>query len=277
MKRRALIAILLTLLIVPLTIEGLLRVLDPWGARRDAFDIAAFFGAMHEDSARNYILPPGAYQFSTWQALILPDGSRAVPDTNTNAACTIVLLGDSVTFGYGVSDAVTFANLLARDFPAVHIINSGLSGYNIDNVALNLQVFPANGYLYFLIQNDAEPEFNWHIQPTQAISTIAIYLYWVQVWRGQIPGEPSSNYEHFREVFSKLAARSDLVTIAYAGPLTTIAQSIGAVSVINRWANENTNSRVDPHANVAGNAEIEAQVKPIFAELINKVCRGDND
>src|SRR5688572_13884306 len=110
--RRAVIAVLLTFLATLAFIEGGLRLFDPLGARR-YLDDAALYVYVHR--ARGYVMLPGVYQFSNWQVTILSDTSRAVPATNTSAPCTLALIGDSVTFGQGVSDGDTWANLMAKE------------------------------------------------------------------------------------------------------------------------------------------------------------------
>jgi hypothetical protein len=44
------------------------------------------------------------------------------------ARADIVVVGDSLTFGYGVSDTKTWPSILARDLPSARIINLGLIG-----------------------------------------------------------------------------------------------------------------------------------------------------
>jgi hypothetical protein len=115
-------------------LEGLLRILDPWGVMAYIGDLVAYASGTAPDPLRGYVLAPGAYHMPRWSATVLPDHSRLVPDANTVATCRIVILGDSASFGHGVNDGETWVNLLARQYPNVRVIDAGLDGYNIDNI-----------------------------------------------------------------------------------------------------------------------------------------------
>lgn len=66
------------------------------------------------------------------------DGLRRVVDDRDEvddgvAGATLWLFGDSFTFGHGVSDADTFASVMARDWltPEIRVRNAGVMGYGI--------------------------------------------------------------------------------------------------------------------------------------------------
>jgi len=110
-----------------------------------------------EEIPAGWAQKPGTYQFRNWATTILPDNTRKVPDAPTSAPRTWVILGDSVAFGYGVDDANTFANVMARALPNIHIINAAVSGYNSENIRRRVQDFPdAERFIYLVINNDAE-------------------------------------------------------------------------------------------------------------------------
>lgn len=272
MKRliiRSLIIFITTLLLI----EGLLRLFDPWGALRYQRDMALYFQNVEASPARDYLLRPGFYAFSNWTATILPDSSRAVPDTNAHADCTLALVGDSVTFGYGVSDADTWANLLARDFPAVHIINTGTNGYNIADAYQTANAVPANGYLYLMIYNDAEPRFDTeHFSADEQLSALATYLKWTTILRGAGSVIPV-DMPMFLSTLARLGQRSDIQIVAFDGnPLTAAAQGQDAdIKIVRAWTHNN--SRVDPHPNVEGSREIAEEMKPYFEALVKRVCK----
>lgn len=137
-------------------IELLLRTVDPWGLYY--FQDLEMIGntIFQPDPVRGYLIPDGDYTFTRWQAR-LQEGGRVVPDTTPVATCTIAILGDSVAFGYGVSDVQTWTNALARDLPDVRLINLGVPRYNSTNVLGTWRAYPdADAYLYVIISNDLE-------------------------------------------------------------------------------------------------------------------------
>ncbi len=155
--RRKLIAVLLGVIATLLLSEALLALFDPLGFAyyRDQ----AYLGSLLVPDPRGYNFRPGTYQLSSFRFTLLPDGTRAVPDTNLSADRTLVFVGDSVTFGYGVNDDQTWVNLIARALPDVHVINAGVSGYNSRNVSRAISLYPRTASLvYLIVSNDAEPE-----------------------------------------------------------------------------------------------------------------------
>ena len=70
----------------------------------------------------------------------------------------VVLLGDSITFGSGVSDAETFAHLLDVE-PSLEVLNLGVDGYGTDQALLRLEneglaLRPDVVILNFCLRND---------------------------------------------------------------------------------------------------------------------------
>jgi len=51
----------------------------------------------------------------------------------------IVIIGDSMSFGYGVNDEETYAALIDKSIPNVEVINLSVSGYGTDQELLRLQ------------------------------------------------------------------------------------------------------------------------------------------
>ncbi len=52
--------------------------------------------------------------------------------------------------------------MIAQQYLDVHSLNAGGDGYTIDSAWASVQGFPrANGFLYLLINNDAEAAFRW--------------------------------------------------------------------------------------------------------------------
>ena len=71
-----------------------------------------------------------------------------------------VAFGRSVTFGYGVDDAETWVNLVAREFPDWHVINEAYPGWSIKNLEGAWEMHPDADMIFVLtITNDSdEPE-----------------------------------------------------------------------------------------------------------------------
>ena len=58
-----------------------------------------------------------------------PDGSRSAGPTPSRPKARVALLGDSIAFGWAISDDETFAWKLQARFPDVAFVNHGVSGY----------------------------------------------------------------------------------------------------------------------------------------------------
>ena len=72
-------------------------------------------------------------------------GYKAVPNTGTPRA-RLYLFGDSYTFGHGVANDDTYANILAADhLPSdLHVLNAGVMGYGVEQMyGRFLEVEPA--------------------------------------------------------------------------------------------------------------------------------------
>ena len=155
--RRKLIASLIGVLIALLLGEALLGRFDPLGFAY--FRDQSTLGTLLVPDTRGYAFQPGTHDLSHFSFRMLPDKTRAVPDTKPSAPKTLVFMGDSVTFGYGVNDDQTWVNQVAHDLPYVHVINAGISGYNSTNVLRTVAQYPAaDDLVYLIIDNDADPE-----------------------------------------------------------------------------------------------------------------------
>jgi hypothetical protein len=278
--RRGFIISLFSILITLGAIELILRIWDPWGAVRYMQDMDQMASNFIEDPYRDYTMKPGVYHFSNWSATILDSKTRNVPNTNPNSKCQIAMVGDSATFAHGVSDADTWVNLIARQLPDVHILNAGGDGFNIDSVFGTLNGFPdVNGFLYLMINNDAEPAFRWN----RSFAAITIYLFYAKLF-GIIPSPPSTNasesetvgsssYSHFYDVFEKLLLDKRVIVVAFdMGGLTDEASKRYTQDVHIIPFYTTINSPADSHADVNGNKEIATNILPYVKALVNRVC-----
>ncbi len=266
--RRAIIAFLVIILLTLGLLEAALRLIDPWGAWRYTSDMDVLAKLWINDQYREYALKPGSYRLSNWSMTVLSDTTRLVPDTNVAAPCKIVLAGDSATFAYGVSDADSWANLLARQFPDVHILNAGEDGYNIDSALATIRTFPdANGFLYLMIDNDNAPLYRW----TQSLPAITTYFFYARIFAsGEYPLPPAD--AKFYATLDQILADQRVTIVAFntGGLIAQVTARYSQVHVIPFYTSYN--SRADTHADPAGNRQIAANIAPYFKELVQQVC-----
>ena len=111
-----------------------------------------------EDHPTGFGFEPGTHELIGYTVTIMDDYNRLVPDTNPDADCTIAAIGDSMTYGGGVNDDETWVNLLAQAFPDVHFLNTGRPAYAASEIRELYRFTEADGYIYFIINNDIMPE-----------------------------------------------------------------------------------------------------------------------
>ncbi len=265
--RRGLIALLLGLLLALLLGEALLAWFDPLGFAyfRDQRTLASLL----VPDVRGYNVRSGTHVLSSFTFTLLADRTRAVPDTNAAASRTLVFVGDSVTFGYGVDDAQTWVNLVARQRPDLHVVNAGVSGYNSTNVRRGVeQDRTADALVYLIVNNDAEPENQPDFAPTppEMGSWLALYLvnlpeYLHPVGADELiaRGDMARYFADLRQI--RADGRVRLVAFDDAfGRLT--AREFPDVALIERGTDRV--SPADGHPGVRGNQEIAAQMLPLL-------------
>lgn len=110
---------------------------EPWRVPtlRPADEVA---GTMFEEDRElgwrarpgRYVQPPYAPEGTPITMTILPDGSRATaPSRDPSPVGTILLVGDSFTLGWAVSDDETFAWKLQARWPKAAVVNRAWAGY----------------------------------------------------------------------------------------------------------------------------------------------------
>lgn len=264
-------------------LEILLQLLDPWGLRY--FDDLLRMGneIFITDSQRGYIMPDGDYHFSKWSTTIA-NGTRRVPATQADAACTLVLLGDSVTFAHGVNDADTWANRLAEANPTLNIINTGMTTYNSYNAWQNQQAFEANAYLYVLVYNDIEgtlnpdPEAFPNQNPTR-LPQLVRYTNFAMFGRKPsqfneqvLPPADDANYQRFLTDIQAIMSNEKTFLVAFEGsPLNPVIQGLGYELAVYPYP-AYQNSFVDNHWNAEGNRVFAEQIQPLAQEIIDNSC-----
>lgn len=273
MKRRGCLnAVKVTCIWIIMVIVGLwalLKAFDPLGAIRLDTDLRRLFSG-YVASPRAYALYPGEYQFTNWAAHIGKDHNRSVPDSKASD-CTIAFLGDSVTFGFGVNDADTFANQIAQQLDA-RIINTALLGYNSVNVRLTIADTPADGYVYVVISNDDEPTHAWvnrHPTPLDLGSPDVFGVH----YNGLILrfGDVQHDRARFLADLDAMRSRGNVLFVSFEAASGWYAQLPPDVIRIPFWTR--AVSFIDGHPNAEGHAEIAAALMPYVSEFEARVCK----
>ena len=262
--RRNLIAILFGMLLALVLGEVLLSLFDPLGFAyyRDQ----AYLSTQLVADPRGYTFRTGTHTLLSYTFTILPDGTRAVPDTNVNGSKTLVFVGDSVTFGYGVDDDQAWVNLVARELPDVHVINAGISGFNSTNALRTVEQYPnADALVYLLIGNDADeenhPDFD-HLRQPVPLSWLATYLTNLPTFLNPVGVDgfiARGNLPRYLGEVRQINADPRTLLVAFDNELTTLTiQQCCAVTLINRGTDRV--SPADGHPGVRGSQEIAAQM-----------------
>lgn len=271
--RRRSIALLFGVLAAILAAEVLLGWFDPLGFAyyRDQMTLASLI----VPDSRGYNFRSGTHALAEFTFTLLSDGAyagtRAVPDTNPSAVKTLVFVGDSVTFGYGVSDAQAWVNLIARQRRDLHVVNAGVSGYNATNVRRSIDQYPdAEGFVYLIVNNDAEPENLPDLSPSppDSISWLALYLTYLPEYLHPVGaseliarGDVARYFDDIRQIEATAGSRVRLVAFDDAfGRMT--ADVFPDVTLIERGTDRV--SPADGHPGVRGNQEIAVQMLPLL-------------
>jgi hypothetical protein len=273
-QRKRPVYTLLSVLVFIVGLELALRIFDPSGVLAYAHD---FFIELAGSSLYSYDglrYPPGVYYLDTYTLVIGLDGLRQVPESN-RSDCRIAFIGDSVTFGMG-SD-ISFVNLLAPDIPA-ETINAGLPGYNIDNIQRQMDMIPADGYIYTAIGNDADKS-GWYAghsrEPVMGWAITAYLQFKVDRWLYE-PGE--RDIPHFRRIVADMMQQNNMIVFMfnippnhpYAG-LNVVLRDMPGVYEIPAYTQYVSQS--DSHPSPAGHAEIAAAMHDTVVTFAQQRCQ----
>ncbi|MCI0708877.1 MAG: SGNH/GDSL hydrolase family protein [Chloroflexi bacterium] len=266
-----------------LLLEVLLAAIDPWGLSYFN-DVLKIGNQLFElDPVRRYVLRDGEHQFSYWSATI-QDGVRVTPNTDTDADCTLVLLGDSVLFGHGVNDDQTWANHLAAAFPDVYFINTGMSTYNSDNVLGSKNAFPdADAYLYLLIDNDIEPTLNpdpeaFPGQNPTNMPFLVRYLSFILYGRKpesftqEIPPLDSEKMQHFLSDMQAITSDERVQVISFDHYAIVDVLREEGYDIQPYTYPPYKISYVDIHLNPEGNRVFAEMLTPLIQEMVDEAC-----
>lgn len=269
--RRKAIYVLSGILLVCLAVEIFLRIVDPWGIYQMAYNLNTQTNS-YVASDRGYVMYPGRYELRGWTATIDEYGNRVLPDAHAGD-CEIAMIGDSITFGVGVNDAETFANIISGQVDA-HITNTAHGGHNSGNILKTLNATDADGFVYITMHNDDQPD-----QPVTdtlprdtPYTTLAIAGYIFYVFRAN--SAPKIVDSQFEANMAQIAAHDNLVMVTFDWQndwadtlrkfnpdVVTIPEYVGRVS----W--------IDGHPNAAAHQQIAANLLPHVKALESEVCQ----
>ncbi len=259
-----------------LALEAALKIFDPWGLCYFD-DIALLWNHMQADPHRIAVLPPGEYHLTHWSATQLDNYTRRVPD-NQGGPCTVVFVGDSMTWGHGVNDDETWVNLLAQDLPELTVINAGFDAYNSENVRGTLLDFPdADFYVYLIIHNDDEPTTVYkHMEPGGWIAKYVSYL----IERAKTPSEngeatadPGEGQARFKADIAALSQDDRVVFVAFEQGF--VNRLIPDYDVIFIPRHTRTISKVDAHPVPQGHRDIAEAMLPHIQAAMAEHCPAD--
>jgi hypothetical protein len=181
-----------------------------------------------------------------------------------------------MTFGQGVNDADTWVNLLAEQYPDVRIINPARPDYSAVNVAALKQAYPADGYLWLLIYNDAiEPYVYTGVQPAYPYPpATALYRAWfVNRLQGAESHETRQpDMEAYWQAVKTIAG-DDVLIAGFAEDELTMTTAM-QYPIILLPAFTAFVSPVDSHPNAEGHRQIANALSPYLTPFIEMVCNG---
>lgn len=262
-KRIHLYSVVIVLFSMLLVLDAMLFHIDPLGMRRYIYDLNALF-AVALPAPDGIRFTPGYHQFAMYDATIGLDGLRIVPDSK-NQDCTIVFVGDSVTFGMGADDEDSFPNRLARVLP-VHVVMAAFPGYSAENVRASLAQHEADGYVWLIIPNDDEPFYMWRRGKGAMPSATVLYLDVL------FPQPGKSVPARFQTAADSILAREDVLAFIIEGDGLTglVQQRYPQVKVIKPYTGYVSIS--DTHPNGEGAQQIADAMRPDIEEFVQGVC-----
>lgn len=269
--RRKVIYVLVGILLVLFLAEMLLRVFDPLGIYQMSVNLAAQLNS-YVASPRGYVMYPGKYELRGWTATIDEHGNRVLPDAHAGA-CELAFIGDSITFGVGVNDAETFANIIAGEV-AAHVTNTAHGGHNSGNILRTLNATDADGFVYVTVYNDDQPDqVVTDTQPRHTPYTVlATATYILSGLRGNAAAKVID--PQFAANMAQIAARDDVLMVtfdwrnAWADTLRAFEPELVTIPVY-----QGRVSYIDGHPNARGHAEIAAALVGHVRQFETRMCR----
>lgn len=270
--RRGIIAVLISVIGLLLATEAFLRLVDPWGINRYYNDFTTLYFASTVRAGGLYNVRPGSYTLAGWTATVLPDYTRWLPDSG-RGPCRLVFIGDSVTWGYGVSDDQTFADRIAGALPHVTVSNAAFSGYNSAQVRALVDAYPADVYSYLIIANDPvtlnPDQTSLHVSES-AMGSAALRRYWLYL-SGAFAVQYPSDWPRFWRDLDALYATGRVILFAFDdGDFGNNVAARYPVHLIPPY--RESISRFDGHPNARSHALIAAAMLSPVQAAIQQHC-----
>lgn len=257
--KRVIIIICLSVLVPLLGTEALLTIADPFGLVYFD-DLSALFHAAQPDDT-GYALPTGTHALKGYTYTITEDGARLTPDATADGT-PVYFIGDSVTFGMGVNDDDVWVNILARDL-RLNAVNLARPGYNAGNVRRLRETLPSDACVVWLtVSNDAWTDYRYTPPTSRWQSRLSLLLYTL----GSRDGVSSLTYD---EDMRAIMAHEPTLLLAFDDGYGAAAAEYGAV-IVPMYTR--VISRVDAHANAAGNVQIADGVRDAASGFVHN-CR----
>ena len=275
---RAFRDIFLTGIITLGVLEIALALIDPLGmaffAKVDWLD--QFLGRANG----SYSLSAGTYDMSGWRVTMNETPTRIVPDSG--AGCKVLFTGDSVTWGLGVNDDQTFANLIARELD-VRATNGAMFGYSSEDVAASLNFFDDYDLaVYLIFPNDHH--YTWDITTSLQApadhtfpgfglvrgSTPAAVWYGLYLMTQSAQSQSTEYWERFNADMEAIRAHDHVLIFGFDEPLARQASERYDIHLIDWYAT--SISKVDPHPDPSGHRHIADAMLPIIRERLGDHC-----
>lgn len=269
--RRGIIGVLVSLLLTIGLLDALLYWVDPLGIVAYIHSFERMWETTRPDEATGFTFVSGTHDMMGYSYTILDDESRRVPASNPEADCTIAMIGDSVTFGQGVDDTETWVNRLAEMVTNVAFVNYGRPTFSAPNVLDSYQTYPADGYIWLVINNDDFPRSDY-LERSVAYEP-ASRLYWVHMIAPRIfpretllpNGVPID--EERRAANAAEAMGDDVLIFGFDQyPANTIDDTI----IIPSYTS--TVSAVDAHPSPEAHQIIADDMRPHVETFIDRIC-----
>jgi len=274
-------AIRASLIIVFITIAILyasLRIIDPLGAYTSVYNWHVLTGLWQADG-NGYIYPSGKIYLRGYTATILRDGLRFVPDSSPISDCLIAFIGDSFTWGYGVSDENTFVNDIANKY-SYRVWNVGHNGYNAEQVWASRQDYQADGYIYLHIWNDHQAPVEVSKQAGQP-NIFSVYWTYLKLdivshYAKIAQAAPIGNA--YKEAMQKLHEDDRVLIFAFEdkqyNQLGSQASALweSVILLSDDLYSHDVVSPTDPHPNRLGHQQIADAMLPIIDDWLVDIC-----
>jgi hypothetical protein len=245
--------------------------LDPLGVLAFRDSLAVILSA-NVDGGDLVTMWPGFYEADSWSFTVGDDGYRVTPNAPDGADCTIAIVGDSVTFGWGVNDGDTFTARLQEQYGDVRFINTGVSGYNAGDFEPAARRVKAAAYIYLQIGNDHGDSLVYsdaQYTPAGFGDGLSTYLLMVTAARMRVAKNKSVIWADREERYAGFLERDNLLIFTPSGNQWLVNEH-GAIAA-GAW--ESNISAYDKHPDADGHAQIANAISPYIGRFVQEVCK----